>query len=277
MKRIEKVESLVNLEIKRENGENFSFGMDEILEISNVNVNGKHYTSLKLANGFDVIYRSTLQCTFYEVIEENEVACSLEEEPTIDTKTFDLNEQEKTKVHNFYKIKFKDLRSFENDENLFFGLTDYENNLYIPMGKGEDDTEECIVLNEKSLDPIVTEVKVIDNMICDLSREKRKFDDSNYTLEARCDERTYLMNKQNCDAVIKFNLNGRSVTGFVDGENVIAPILSSTNFFNVLSIKVLNISECNEIKYLYKKYKKIKKTKGITDIDYTDMFSYLSF
>lgn len=283
MKRMEKVDSLVGYDLIRKNGEKFSFGADEVESVSYERVDGINYSCIKLVNGFKIIYRNTLQCTFYEIIEDTsvEVACSSEEETAeeeLDPTTFDLSKQEKVKVPNFYEIPFKYLMTLENDENIFFGLNDFEDNLYIPMGKDERNVEECVILRANKLSKIVIDTVEVDNTICNLNRESRTFDVSNYSLTAKHNGLNYMLNKQNTDAVVKVRHKGKDEIGFLDGDKVIVPMVSATSFFNVMHIKTFDVSElATPLNYLYKKYKKTKKTKGITDIDYTNVFSYLNY
>lgn len=288
MKRIERVSNLVGIELKRENGEAFTIDFNDISEFGTTRIEGKTYSTILLDNGFKIIHRNTLQCTFYQINEDGaegiteEVQEVTQEEPVENTPVIDLQnlefkDEDSTVVGDFYSKEFKELVTIENEANICFGLVDKEDNVYIPTGSDLFGGEKCNIYKRDVISSIITESAKVYGEICDLNRKERKVDLANYELTATQDGVKYLFNKQVVDSVVTVDFEGHSRIAFVDGDNVILPIVSETKFYNVLSILKSNISDVFTTGTLYRKYKKQKTTKGISDIDYTNMFSYLSF
>ena len=206
MKRIEKIGNLVGVNLKRNNGEDFSFSIEDVIDVSTERIDGKIFSSIKLLNGYKVVHRSTLQCTFYEIIEEEEC---LEELGAVETACAEIKEEldlenictdldKRVEVKDFYQKKFKSIINLENEENMFFGFIDENDKILIPS-QSLDEGELCFIYDYEDLKTIITEKQHIDNYICNLKRDNRKFDATNYELTCVHRDKTYLLNKKSSE------------------------------------------------------------------------------
>lgn len=289
MKRIEKVESLIGLELIRENGEVITFGIEDIKDITNSRLEGKQYSVINLNNGYSIYHRNTAQCTFYQVFEpihwiqeevEEEVVEEVIEEPVanLDPNLLTFDDGEGEDITDFYSKNFNKLITLENEHAMVFGFVEGES-VYVPIESKSNTVEFCQIYKYEDVKPIITEETTLEGQLCNLAQNKRKFDNKIYELFYVVKDTAYTFNKGNADLIIKGKYKGEDLIGFVSNDKVIFPIESSTSFFKVMTVLEFDKSYVDSIGYdvLYKRYIKQKSTSGVTDLDYTDVFSYFKY
>lgn len=272
MKRIAKVENFNGVELKKENGEIVVFNENNIISTDIREINEKTFTVFITKEGYELCYRNTENCTFYQI---NDI-----ELPDYVDVLEDIKE-ENTVIVDFYNRNMVSSFFIENNDYEFFGFIDEHDTAYIPF-KEEGTKERCFVCMLSEIEEFITERKDIDGKLLLLSNRSGASETElnvgsrTLTFTTVQDEhfRTFMFNKNSCDMVVKVEdeYNSENI-GFVENGILYYIIERSIGFFTYRTFKAIPYE--GDMQVVYKKYVSNKRTKGITDLDFReDIFGF---
>lgn len=282
MKRINKVENILEVTLRAESGEDIVLS-EHIAESTGYTLIGNQYFyKIIFTSGYELIYRNTAKCTFYElkkVKEEKkeevvEMVEEMREESYLENITV-----ENSIVVDLYDKNIVQAFSINNEDYEFFGFVDDYDVVYIPF-EPVGYRERCFVCELDDIKEFITERSSVDGKLLFLTckeegRYQNNIDENkmiaNFAISQNGEMRAFMFNKLVVDCIVKLD-DGRH--GFVDRNKVYSFMNYTIDFF---SFKTVIIEDYNEdtMRIVYKKYVPSKKTKGITDIDFKeDMFAF---
>lgn len=282
MKRIKKVENILEVTLRAENGEDIVLLGHEIESSGYCSVGNQYFNKVIFKSGYELLYRDTERCTFYELKKVNEE--KKEEVVEMVEEMREENYLENITVENSIVVDLYDKNivqafSINNEEYEFFGFIDDYDVVYIPF-KPVGNREKCFVCELDDIKEFITERCSVKGKLLFLTcKEEGRYQNNvvedkmfaNFAISQDGEIRAHIFNKQVVDCVVKLS-DGR--IGFVDRNKVYSFTNNTIDFF---SFKTVIIEDYNEdtMRTVYKRYVPSKKTKGITDIDFKeDIFAF---